>query len=181
MPGDIRPTVLLDHLHGLRIGHVTGNYQNLAYQAWPKIFESGDCFRCVHLGAAEIQKNRVKAPLFDYGQRLAGTRDNVAFTSQSCQQDAEDVADGRFILDDENGAKLVTLVQIILGKAEKHPALTRASSFAHRAEPIEINPLINLAVKSIKVMFPQREVIRIHVTPAACHSERSDESRQLPT
>jgi hypothetical protein len=109
--------VFLDHLHGLRIGHVAGNYQNLTYQTRPKILEGRDRLCGVHLGTAEVQKNCVKAPLFDYGQRLAGTRDNVAFTTQSCQQDAEDVADGGFVLNHENGAKLVTLVQIILDKA----------------------------------------------------------------
>ena len=120
MPGDIRPTVLPDHLHGLRIGDVARNHQDLAYQAWPEIFESGDRFGCVHFGAAKVQKDRVKAPLFDDGQRFAGTRNNVAFATQSGQQDAEDVADGRFVFDDENGAKLVTLVQITLAESRKN-------------------------------------------------------------
>jgi hypothetical protein len=108
--------ILLDQLHGLRIGDVTGNHQNLAYQTRPKVLEGRDRLCGVHLGAAEVQKNRVKAPLFYHGQRLASVGDNVAFASQSCQQDAEDVTDGGFILDDENGAKLVTLIQRILAE-----------------------------------------------------------------
>ena len=108
--------ILLDQLHGLRIGDVTGNHQNLAYQTRPKVLEGGDRFAGVHLGAAEVQKNRVKAPLFYHGQRLASVGDNVAFASQPCQQHAEDVTDGWFILDDENGAKLVTLIQRILAE-----------------------------------------------------------------
>ena len=106
--------ILLDQIHSLRIGNVTGNYQNFTYQTRLKVFEGGDRLCGVRLGAAEVQKNRVKATLFYYGQRLASVGDNVAFTAQSRQQDAEDVADGRFILDDENGAKLVTLIQRIL-------------------------------------------------------------------
>ena len=111
--------ILPDQLHGLRIGDVTGNHQNLAYQTRPKVLEGRDRLCDVHLGAAEVQKNRVKAPLFYHGQRLASVGDNVAFASQPCQQDAEDVTDGWFILDDENGAKLVTLIQRILAEVRK--------------------------------------------------------------
>jgi hypothetical protein len=116
VPGYERPVILLDQLHSLRIGNVTGNHQNLAYQIRLEVLEGGDCLCGVRLGAAEVQKNRVKAPLFYHGQRLASVGNNVAFASQSCQQDAEDVTDGRFILDDENGAKLVTLIQRILAE-----------------------------------------------------------------
>ena len=41
---------------------------------------------------------------------------NVAFASQSRQQNVEDVADGGFVLDDENIAKLVAVVQSILSE-----------------------------------------------------------------
>ena len=88
------------------------------------MLKGGHGLRCVHLGTAEIQKNRVKAPLFDHGQRFAGIGDDVAFTTQSCQQEAEDIADGGFVLDDENGAQLVTLVQITSMNPEKPPGPT---------------------------------------------------------
>jgi len=113
--------VLPDHLHGLRIGDVAGNDQNFTHQTRPKILEGGDRFCRVHPGTSEIQKHRVKVPLLDYGQRLLGARDNVAFTSQSCQQDTKNVADGGFVLDHQNGAKLVTWVQIFLDKASETP------------------------------------------------------------
>ena len=62
---------------------------------------------------------------------------------------------------------------------KKHPALTRANSFARRAESMVINPLINLAVKSIKVMLPLNLTRQLPCFPVACHSEPSEESLQL--
>jgi hypothetical protein len=42
---------------------------------------------------------------------------NVAFASQSRQQNVEDIADGGFVLEDENIAKLAAVVQRILHEA----------------------------------------------------------------
>jgi hypothetical protein len=67
-----------------------------------------------HLRAPEIQKDRVKAFLFDHGQRLSAVVGNVTFASQSRQQNVDDIAHGGFVLDDENIAKLVDIVQRIL-------------------------------------------------------------------
>jgi hypothetical protein len=55
--------------------------------------------------------------LLDHGKRLVAIVGNVAFTSQSRQQNVEDIADGGFVLNDENIAKLRGVVQSILGEA----------------------------------------------------------------
>jgi hypothetical protein len=151
--------ILLNHLHGLRVGDVASDDQNLPYQTGSKILKGRDRFCRGHPRAAEIQKHGVKVLLLDHCQSLAGIGDNVAFASQSRQQNAEDVADGGFILDDENGAKVVTFVQRILDQTgKKQPILAQnpPGAFPQRAGSMPINALINLAVKSIKVRLQFR-------------------------
>jgi hypothetical protein len=43
---------------------------------------------------------------------------NVAFASQARQQNVQNIANGGFVFDDENIAKLAALVQRILSEAE---------------------------------------------------------------
>jgi len=103
--------ILLDHLHGLWVGDVAGDDQNLPNQTGAKILQGRDRFCNGHFRAAEIQKDRVKVSLLNHCQCLTRAGNNIAFAPQSRQEYAEDVADGGFVLDDENGAKLATFVQ----------------------------------------------------------------------
>jgi hypothetical protein len=100
----------------LGVGDFAGDDQDLPYQTGAKLLKGRDQFSSGHLSAPEVQKDRVKALLLDHGQRLAGIVGNVTFASQSRQQNAEEVADGGFVLDDENAAKLVAEVQSILSE-----------------------------------------------------------------
>jgi hypothetical protein len=111
LPGDVVPTVPFNHLHGLGVGDFAGDDQNSPYQTGAKLINRRDHFSSGHLRAPEIQEDRVKALLLDHCQRLASIVGNVTFASQSCQQNVEDVADGGFVLDDKNVAKLVAVVQ----------------------------------------------------------------------
>jgi hypothetical protein len=104
------------HFHGLGVGNFAGDDQNPADQTGAKLLNGRDRFSSGHLSAPEIQKDRVKALLLDHCQRLAGIVGNAAFASHCRQQNVEDVADGGFILDDENVAKLVVVVQSILSE-----------------------------------------------------------------
>jgi hypothetical protein len=112
----MEPTVLSYHFHGLGVGDFAGDDQNPSYQTGAKLLNCRDHFSSGHLRAPEIQKDRVKALLLDHCQRLLGTVGNVAFASQSRQQNVEDVADGGFVLDDENVTKLVAVVQSTLSE-----------------------------------------------------------------
>jgi hypothetical protein len=100
----------------LGVGDFAGDDQDPPYQTGANLLKGRHHFSGGHLSAPEVQKDRVKALLLDHGQRLAGIVGNIAFASQSCQQNAEDIADGGFVLDDENVAKLVAVVQSILSK-----------------------------------------------------------------
>jgi hypothetical protein len=104
------------HFHGLRVGNFAGDDQNPADQTGAKLLNGRDHFSSGHLSAPEIQQDRVKALLLDHCQRLAGIVGNVPFASHSRQQNVENVADGGFILDDENVATLVAVVQSILSE-----------------------------------------------------------------
>jgi hypothetical protein len=98
----------------LRVGDFAGDDQNPPHQIGAKLLNCRDHFPSGQLRAPEIQKDRVEAFLFDHGQRLATVVGNVAFASQSRQQNVEDIAHGGFVLDDENFAKLLAVVQRIL-------------------------------------------------------------------
>jgi hypothetical protein len=98
----------------LGVGDIAGDDQNPSHQIGAKLFNCRDHFSRGHLRAPEIQKYRVKAFLFDHGQRLTAVVGNVACASQSRQQNADDIAHGGFVLDDENIAKLVDVVHRIL-------------------------------------------------------------------
>ena len=113
----MRPTVLFDHLQGLGVRDLAGNHQNPAHQTGAKLLNRRGHFRSGHLRASEVQQHGVKALLFDHGQRLLGRVGNVALTTQSRQEQVEDIADGGFVLDDENIAKLGRGAQEVLGEA----------------------------------------------------------------
>jgi hypothetical protein len=112
----MEPIVLSYHFHGLGVGDFPGNDQNPPYQTGAKLLNGRHHFSSGHPRAPEIQKHRVKALLLDHGQRLLSIVGNVALASQSREQNVEDVADGGFVLDDENVAKLVAVVQSILSE-----------------------------------------------------------------
>jgi hypothetical protein len=117
----VEPTILSYHFHSLGVGDFAGNDQYPPHQTGAKLLNGRDHFSSGHLGAPEIQKDRVKTLLLDHCQRLLGIVSNVAFASQSRQQNVEDIADGGFVLDDENIAKLVVVVQNIPSKVgQKH-------------------------------------------------------------
>jgi hypothetical protein len=140
LSGDVGPTVLFNHLHGLGVGDFAGDDQNPPHQTRAKLPNGRDHFSSGHLRAPEIQKDGVKALLLDHCQRLAGIVGDVAFASQSCQQNVEDVADGGFILDDQNIAKLVAIVQSILSEvALKQLRLLAQTPFQRLSPPSRFN------------------------------------------
>jgi len=166
MAGDVVPTVLFYHLEGLGVRDFAGDDQNPSYQTGAKLPNGGDHLPSGHLRAPEIQKDRVKALLLDHGQRLVAIVGNVALASQSRQQDVEDIADGGFVLDDENIAKLGAGVQSILDEAgQRQPGLVGQDSPGACHPPGEsgnINAFRNPKVKRYKGRVRvQRRMMRI--------------------
>ena len=114
LPGDAGPTVLFYHLHDLGVGDFAGDDQNPPHQIGTKLPDCRDHFPSGHLRAPEIQQDGVKAFLRDHCQRLAAGVGNVAFASQSGQQNVEKIADRGFALDNKNMAGLKAVVHVIL-------------------------------------------------------------------